>query len=51
MITSLISTAAGLISGTAPNLLKERGAHRENNREVETPQNSTRYEWSSGLFW
>lgn len=35
MITALISTVAGLISGTVPNLLKEWGASREHNREVE----------------
>lgn len=35
MITALISTVTGLISGTVPNLLKEWGATREHNREVE----------------
>lgn len=35
MITALISTVTGLISGTVPNLLKEWGASREHNREVE----------------
>lgn len=35
MITALISTVAGLISGTVPNLLKEWGASREHKREVE----------------
>lgn len=35
MITALISTLTGLISGTVPNLLKEWGASREHNREVE----------------
>lgn len=35
MITALISTLTGLVSGTVPNLLKEWGASREHNREVE----------------
>ena len=35
MITALISTVAGLISGTVPNLLKEWGASREHKRELE----------------
>lgn len=35
MITALISTLTGLISGTVPNLLKEWGASREHSREVE----------------
>ena len=35
MITALISTITGLISGTVPNLLKEWGASREHSREVE----------------
>lgn len=35
MITALISTVAGLISGTVPNLMKEWGASREHSREVE----------------
>ena len=35
MITALISTLTGLISGTVPNLLKEWGASREHKRELE----------------
>ena len=35
MITALISTLTGLVSGTVPSLLKEWGASREHNREVE----------------
>lgn len=35
MITALISTLTGLVSGTVPNLLKEWGASREHSREVE----------------
>ena len=35
MTTALISTVAGLISGTVPNLLKEWGASREHKRELE----------------
>lgn len=35
MITALISTFTGLISGTVPNLLKEWGVSREHSREVE----------------
>ena len=35
MITALISTVAGLISGTVLNLLKEWGASREHKRELE----------------
>jgi len=35
MFTALISTVAGLISGTVPNLLKEWGASREHKRELE----------------
>jgi len=35
MITALISTITGLISGTVPNLLKEWGASREHKREME----------------
>ena len=41
MITALISTITGLVSGTVPNLLKEWGASRECNREVETLQKPT----------
>ena len=35
MFTALISTVAGLISGTVPNSLKEWGASREHKRELE----------------
>ena len=35
MITALISTVTGLLSGTVPNLLKEWGASREHGREME----------------
>ncbi len=35
MITALISTVAGLVSGSVPTLLKEWGASREHNREME----------------
>jgi len=35
VITALVSTITGLISGTVPNLLKEWGATREHKRELE----------------
>jgi hypothetical protein len=35
MITALISTITGMISGMVPNLLKEWGATREHKRELE----------------
>lgn len=37
MLTALISTLTGLVLGTVPNLLKERGA----SREVKLTQNPT----------
>ncbi len=35
MITALISTITGLVSGTVPNLLKEWSASKEHSRELE----------------
>lgn len=40
MITALISTITGLVSGAVPNLLKEWGASREHNREVKMLKNT-----------
>ena len=41
MITALISTVTGLISGTVPNLLKEWGAGREHDREMQMLEKQT----------
>lgn len=41
MLTALISTVTGLISGTVPNLLKEFTSSREHSRELEMLEKQT----------
>lgn len=41
MITALISTITGLVSGTIPDLLKEWGASREHTREMQMLEKQT----------
>ena len=41
MITALVSTITGLISGAVPNLLKEWGASREHSREMQMLEKQT----------
>jgi len=41
MLTALISTVTGLVSGTVPDLLKEWGASREHDREMQMLEKQT----------